>query len=264
MIFNEPGLVVSLDETSVSLSIAFEHLKSQRIVSTGPEDQGWVAKSEGLPNNSLLYARNGRGQLLPSLVVVGGRKKLPADFPTPNVLGGPSREVVEGEDDVNPNVTDAAGQPLPTLWRANEKGSVDGGLLLEWFKFCLIPSLEAYGLSAEKPAVLIVDGVQTHISLELAEYFKSQHGHEFLRPPHTSDKMQGEDTVIFSYGALTTFIFPFNPSAQSFQAKDYRSSISVDGGASDAPRCRRAPRARVAGHRRGFTASHVADGCSPP
>jgi hypothetical protein len=53
------------------------------------------------------------------------------------------------------------------------------------------------GLSAERPAILLYDGVQTHVSLEFVELCAAQNVHIFLRTPHTTALLQGEDTVVF-------------------------------------------------------------------
>ena len=193
-----PELWVSMDETSISLAPEATHSNGQRIISAGVGDQGETLHSKGLPRNTLVYARNGAGQLLPSMVVCGGRAKLPDDFQRVDLLATDSRRSEDAAAAVvPPNVVDAEGVPLKTHWTACKTASLSGDLLIQWAEVCLFPSLRVVGLSAERPAILLYDGVQTHVSLEFIELCAEQNVHVFLRTPHTTALLQGEDTVIF-------------------------------------------------------------------
>lgn len=64
-----PELWVSMDGTSVSFAPEATHTNGQRIISARMGDQGKTLHFKGLPRNTLMYARNGAGQLLPSMVV---------------------------------------------------------------------------------------------------------------------------------------------------------------------------------------------------
>jgi len=193
-----PQLWVSMDETCVSLSPDATHSNAQAVISAHAGDEGQTMLSKGLPRNTLVYARNGAGQLLPCMVVCGGRVKLPDDFERHDLLAHASRRSGDTDDmDVPPNVVDADGVPLKTHWTANKTASLNTELLIEWVDTCLLPSLRAAGLSAENPAILLLDGVQTHVSLRFVEHCKSVNVNVFLRVPHTTAILQGEDTVIF-------------------------------------------------------------------
>ena len=194
-----PGLVASMDETSVSLAPDVTKTNAQRVISADVRDNGETLNAKSLPNNTLVYARNGAGQLLPSMVVCGGRKKLPNDWQHVDLLA-PTIPRSEDDDhpivDFPPNVS-FEGVPLPTFWTANKTASLNSALLLDWAKQCLFPAFRVHGLCKERPGVLIVDGCQTHVSLEFVELCLENHVYIFLRPPNTTAVMQGEDTVIF-------------------------------------------------------------------
>ena len=195
-----PRLWVSMDETSVSLSPEATHANGQAIISAHAGDEGQTLHSKGLPRSTLVYARNGAGQLLPSMVVCGGRAKLPDDFPRVDLLAeAPCQSEGEGNADVPPNVVDAEGVPLKTHWTANKRASLNTDLLIEWYEHCLLPSLRVGGLRAERPAILLYDGVQTHVTLAFIEHCVENNVHVFLRTPHTTVVLQGEDTVVFPY-----------------------------------------------------------------
>ena len=195
-----PQLWVSMDATCVSLSPEATHSNGQAVISAHAGDEGQTLLSKGLPRNTLVYARNGAGQVLPSMVVCGGRVKLPDDFQRVDLLARSSRQSEDEADaDVPPNVVDDAGVPLKTHWTANKTASLNTELLIEWAETCLFPSLRVGGLSAERPAIVLYDGVQTHVSLALIEKCLEQNVYLFLRTPHTTALLQGEDTVVFPY-----------------------------------------------------------------
>ena len=106
-----PTLWVSMDETSVSLSPEAMHANRQAIISAHAGDEGQTLHSKGLPR-SVVYVRNGTGQLLPSKVVCGGRVKLPDDFPHVDLLAeAPCQSEGEGDAGVPQNVVDDRGCP---------------------------------------------------------------------------------------------------------------------------------------------------------
>ena len=202
--FLHPQLIVSMDETCVSLSIEASHSNGAGVVSAHAGDRGETLQSKGLPRNTLVYARNGAGQLLPSMVVCGGRVKLPEDFQCVDLLAKASPRGEDEEDlAVPPNVVDDEGVPLKTYWTASKTAGVNVQLL-NHMGGSLPVSLRACGLSAERPAILLYDGVQTHVTLVFIEHCLAQNVHVFLRTPHTTAKLQGEDTVVFQ-----SFLFSF-------------------------------------------------------
>jgi hypothetical protein len=194
-----PHLWVSMDETCVSLSPEATHATRQAIISAHAGDEGQTLHSKGLPRSTLVYARNGAGQVLPSMVVCGGRVKISGDFQRVDLLAEAPRQSDDDDDaDVPPNV-DAEGVPLKTHWTANKTASLNTELLIQWVGTCLLPSLRVSGLSADRPAILLYDGVQRHISLAFVEHCLEKNVHIFLRTPHTTALLQGEDTVFFLY-----------------------------------------------------------------
>ena len=95
----------------------------------------------------MVYARNGAGQLLPSMVVCGGRVKHPDDFQRVDLLAeAPCQSEGEGDADVPPNVVDAEGVPLKTHWTANKTASLNTEVLIQWTDKSLFPSLRVGGL----------------------------------------------------------------------------------------------------------------------
>ena len=136
-----------MDETCVSLSPEATHANGQAIISAHAGDEGQTLHSKGLPRSTLVYARNGAGQLLPSMVVCGGRAKLPDNFPRVDLLAeAPRQSEGEGDADVPQNVVDTEGVPLKTHWTANKWASLNTELLIEWADECLFPSLRVGGL----------------------------------------------------------------------------------------------------------------------
>ena len=136
--------------------------------------------------------------MLPLLVVVGGRRKLPDSFRKPNLLGACISEG-GGEHALPSSCCDANGQVIPTMWRASDTSAVSSDILKEWAEKCIIPSFKAHGLSAEKPGILLVGGVQTHCGFELAGHLRQHHVYAFLRSLNTSARLRGEDTTVFPY-----------------------------------------------------------------
>ena len=214
LIWLHPELVISMDETDCGLSKEATKRSSQRGVRAGANDRGEVLHSKGLPPVSVAFSRNGAGEMVAPMVVVGGRKTLPDGFPTPDLIGGRSELPTSGNrNELLGTICDEDGKPLPTIWVASPKSAMNGELLLRWIAETAIPSLKLRGLSDESGpgGVIIVDGVQTHCSLEAALLCKSNNVALILRPPYTSSKLQGEDTTIFRYVSPTyPFIFVKN------------------------------------------------------
>ena len=136
------------------------------------------------------------------MVVIGGREKLPESFEHINLVSGERQvteetEVDEEEFPVPPNIYDDDERLLPTVWVANKKGSMTGEFMMEWAMRCLLPSMQSYGLSAERPGILLYDGVQVHLNFEFLTSMKEHNVHVFLRVPNMSNLIQGEDTVVF-------------------------------------------------------------------
>lgn len=70
------------------------------------------------------------------------------------------------------------------------------------------PSLCVGGLSAERPAIVLYDGIQTHVLLALIEKCLEQNVYLYLRTPHKTALLQGEDIVVFPYVAFQLFTNP--------------------------------------------------------
>ncbi len=58
----------------------------QAVISAHAGDEGQTLLSKGLPRNTLVYARNGAGQLLPCMVAAEVAVKLPDDFERHDLL----------------------------------------------------------------------------------------------------------------------------------------------------------------------------------
>ena len=92
--------------------------------------QGTDAALEGA-RSTLVYTRNDAGQQLPSMVVFGGRVKLPNNFQRVDWLAeAPLQSEGEGDADVPPNVVDAEGV-LPKAHWTEKRASLNTEPLIQ-------------------------------------------------------------------------------------------------------------------------------------
>jgi len=195
LIMNHAGRLVSLDETSISLCESPTGDNEQRICLVSEQDDGNILVSKGLPSGTLLFTRLGNCDMLAPLIVLNGTGEFPAAWCHEGVRG---------------YAVDSSGELVPTLWRRNEKASVNSALLIEYAQKSLLPALFANGVQPGVPGaggVLVFDGCSTHVSKEFLSLMAENNVSVVLRPPNTSSVMQGEDTTVFRY---FKFVFSFS------------------------------------------------------
>ena len=91
-----------------------------------------------------------------------------------------------------------SGETLKATWHANTKGGMTYDMCPKYFAKNILPSFDPPP-SAENPVVGICDGHGSHLTLELIDFCIANHIILILRPPHTTHRLQGEDTTNFAY-----------------------------------------------------------------
>ena len=182
----KPQVICSGDETDMSMGAAPKKSKKERgVFLSSSIDTRDVAATKVGRKISWFYGRTGTGKLLPPFIVYGGASKVKPEWIS---------------DEVFTDVRDANGELVPTAWRANSKGSVDSEMFREYVTDIIIPCMQGEGVRNEdgKRGMFLLDGCQTHLSNpETTRMLRDAGIMLYFRVPHTSDKMQGEDTVVF-------------------------------------------------------------------
>ena len=91
--------------------------------------------------------------------------------------------------------TTIGGVTYPADYYCNEKGSVVPEMLMSYLKF-----IDKVRVSKGRPDVwvmVLLDGVSTHVTVEMLEFFTIKKLLLGLRPPWTSNAVQNEDLVTF-------------------------------------------------------------------
>ena len=185
-----PEALYSSDETDMSLGQPLKKGKKDICVFLDALDDGNIATTKTSRKISWQYGRCGDGSMLSPLIVYGGIKD----------SSGIKLEWIDSS--IVGHISDESGVPIPTLWRANEEGSVTTAFFHEYCLEIIIPSAYANGIRDEdgKRGIYIVDCRQTHLSsLETNDALKQAGIFLIGRVPHTSCESQGEDTCVFRY-----------------------------------------------------------------
>lgn len=85
--------------------------------------------------------------------------------------------------------------PPNWLYADSKTGYIDSEIYLQWFKDIFVPYSRA---SPERPVLLIVDGHESHINYEVAQYAIQHNIDVIVEPPHSSHFLQPCD-MIFKY-----------------------------------------------------------------
>ena len=84
------------------------------------------------------------------------------------------------------------GGPDDTVYARSDSGWVDSELFLQWFKKVFLK----YTLR-EQPALLLVDGHKSHMTLDLVDLARENNVILFCLPPHTTHALQPLDVSVF-------------------------------------------------------------------
>jgi hypothetical protein len=91
------------------------------------------------------------------------------------------------------------GKKLQTLIFGNKSGGMTDDCGAMYLEHIIVPSLPK--LTADKPGILVCDGHGSHLTLKFLETAIENHIVVVLRPPHTTSRLQGEDTK-FGFGTF--------------------------------------------------------------
>ena len=154
--------------------------KSERTIRCGPEDIGECVGSKHTSHPaSVVGGTMGSGEALACYAVTAGASVDLAWF-----ANGPT--------------TTINGKLLKMDGTCNAKGSVDNSTAIEVVKGMILRSYAAYELpTAERPGVVVCDGVGSHLSPAFCDFLIANHLILVLRTPNCSQKQQPEDLVSF-------------------------------------------------------------------
>ena len=91
--------------------------------------------------------------------------------------------------------TTIGGVVYPSGYNCNDKGSVVPEMLMDHLKF--VNKVRAAKGRPDAWVMLLLDGVGTHVTAEMLEFFAINKLILGLRPPNTSHAVQNEDLVTF-------------------------------------------------------------------
>ena len=171
-------LALSLDECKLLLATHDDtHRRAERTLRIGKDDDGAVlsAKSacalSGMGGSHASFERARPGFVFASDTLDPGW-----------IVGAPKARVHGVCFDV-------------PYYENNTKGSFTGELFLDFLKHSFVPVIQRSG--PDSRAVLIGDGVQSHLTLENLRFMVQNNIRFVPRPPYTSDETQNEDLVTF-------------------------------------------------------------------
>lgn len=154
--------------------------RSERTIRCGPEDDGeCIGTKHSSHPASVVGGTLGTNEALPCYAVTASATVDPTWFA------------------VGPKTT-INGKVIGMDGTCNAKGSVNNEVAIEYVKKSVLPAFAAYELpTAERKAVLICDGVGSHLSPEFCQFLLDNHIVLILRTPNCSNKQQPEDLVSF-------------------------------------------------------------------
>ena len=174
--------VISFDETKLDDSTGEGRKgRCEHTVRCGPLDDGeCVGNKHGSRAASGVGGSNGLGEAMPCMVVTAS-------------------ETMDSKWWQDGPVAVVNGQQLGMHCNCNAKGSVNGEMAIEYVRVCVLGSLRAHGKlpTAERKAILVCDGVGTHLTEEFLDFLIENHFVLVLRTPNCSQKQQPEDLYNF-------------------------------------------------------------------
>ena len=91
-----------------------------------------------------------------------------------------------------PSTDYSSSGPDGCLYAKSESGYMDGELFLEWFKKIFLP-----GTSHLRPAMLIMDGHTSHLTIDLIDLARENNVILYCLPPHLTYLLQPLDVAVF-------------------------------------------------------------------
>lgn len=178
-----PERIFSFDETRMELdSTKGGKRKSDHIVRDGHEDRGEGLVTKSSATATAACGRTGTGEALPPYIVFSSGSTFSAGWTRTGLQ------------------TEVNGKSLQWRFNHNDKGSLNEDGVVDYVESVLKKAAHMVKPRSETPgqqAVVICDGVGTHLGLEVIESCIA-HGIEIaLRVPNLSFRLQGEDTVNF-------------------------------------------------------------------
>ena len=154
--------------------------KSERSIRCGPEDDGECVGSKHASHTASIVGGT-----------IGTFEALPAFACT-------ASETIDLTWFENGPTTIINGKLLKMDGTCNTKGSINNEAAIQYMKRTVLRAFEARALpTAEKKAIVICDGVGSHLSEELLDFMIEHHLILILRTPNCSQKQQPEDLVSF-------------------------------------------------------------------
>jgi hypothetical protein len=149
---------------------------------------------QGNPNKDVVCSKGGG-----DCSAVGGSTAAGDSLPAMFIVAGNQLDAAWMETEIESTLIDpVSGETLKATWHANKKGGMTYDMCPKYFAKNILPSFNPPP-SAENPVIGICDGHGSHLTLELIDFCIANHIILILRPPHTTHKLQGEDTTNFAY-----------------------------------------------------------------
>ena len=206
VIVTKPHRLASYDETDATLDQTDKSKKNtDRIILGGKDDTGAVKATKSSVKITLVGGRIGKNAL-PAYVNFGTGDSHQAHWGR----NPPMANVVKGAD----------GKKVEPIIAHSKTGAMNSERCLDYTKKILMPAM--FGISAEEGngGVEVCDGCNVHLSYPRLQYAREHGLRVLLRVPHTSDKTQGEDTVIFRL---------FKPAYRRAKAAKFRDLMTENG-----------------------------------
>ena len=130
---------------------------------------------------------------------MGGSTAAGDSLPAMFIAAGNQLDSAWMETEIESTLMDpVSGETLKATWHANKNGGMTYDMCPKYFAKNILPSFDPPP-SAENPVIGICDGHGSRSTLELIDFCIENHIILILRPPHTTHRLQGEDTTNFAY-----------------------------------------------------------------
>ena len=174
---SEAWRIVSLDEVKLELNTHDDHKRrGERSFRAGPDDDGEVTSADSSDCLSGIGGSHASLEPMQPFFVLSAKTVDPVWM-----VGGPS--------------TTICGFDFPCDYNNNEKGSVVPEFMMQHLKY--LNELRVRKGQPNVSIVLLLDGVQTHVTELMLIFFALNNIKLGLRPPKTSAVLQNEDLVTF-------------------------------------------------------------------
>ncbi|MAW75979.1 MAG: hypothetical protein CMJ95_01120 [Planctomycetes bacterium] len=197
IVITRPDRIMSMDETHATMDMTDPNGNLKTVAVAGEGASAEILANKGGGDATIIGGSIADGNSVPGLTIFKSTSFFAGGVdPTtgralPNWTEPSASSTLLGDD----------GQPLKMRFTCNKVGGYiwkdekeDVGVF--YMKHCVVPAMP--GLSPDNPCVVIMDGYGGHLSLALLDYCREMGIHILLRPPHTSNAIQGEDVKNFS------------------------------------------------------------------